>query len=627
MSCRNDKMKYRCGTYHLDECTTYSGDLPEWSELQDETCVTLKESTEELYGKVTEIKDDIELTRFSNCIDYNEEEVGKPKIDEVLTKHHELLCEILGTDMSKDVSPDISRWGLDFKCLVDQCANPPSTLKQLLQLLINSVCNGIPEPPEPTDNFPRWEDVLDGAGNRVVACSTSASSFVPGENGEYSFERQVDTNFSSYSHGEYQWERNPAGDGGCYIPPQTNNTPDWQDVMLGGAPTVECSNSSVAFNPSPTGTYSWKLQYDANPESPTYSASRWEYAPSFNGQCSGVNTTPDWQDETTGSEINVYCSSSITTYVASEEGRFAFKKQNDVNPNTSTPIGQRVRYVRYPEGDNQCGNTTANWQCVTDNDNNCIRGCSSSQTVYTPSGTGKYSWVQEIDENPNSSTFLDTRWTRDSNNDDQCSGAVWEDSTGGQGANGEIVSCSSTEEIYTEDAGGAYAFKRQEDINPASDTFGQYQWVRDDWNDGMCVGVPSTDPEWEVVIDNGLPSVVCSTSNTTYVPTVGEYAWALEQNTNIHSITYGETRYEYHEEYNGYCTGVNITPQWHDRIIDGERVISCSISPVEYQPMEDGAFAWKQQQDTNPNSTTYEQTRWVPSGIDDGLCLEEVEGE
>lgn len=61
MSC-NDKLKQRC-TKTEANCTMYRTELPSFSELTD--CVTIEETTEELYNLVSEIKENVDLTNLT----------------------------------------------------------------------------------------------------------------------------------------------------------------------------------------------------------------------------------------------------------------------------------------------------------------------------------------------------------------------------------------------------------------------------------------------------------------------------------------------------------------------------------------------------------------------------------
>ena len=45
-ACNN--RKYSCGEKISSICTMYEGELPNWSELNEEICATIEETTEEL---------------------------------------------------------------------------------------------------------------------------------------------------------------------------------------------------------------------------------------------------------------------------------------------------------------------------------------------------------------------------------------------------------------------------------------------------------------------------------------------------------------------------------------------------------------------------------------------------
>lgn len=63
MAC-GDKIKKRC-VVTPSSCVQYELELPEFSELTD--CVTIEETTEELYNLVGEIKDLLNFTSLEGC--------------------------------------------------------------------------------------------------------------------------------------------------------------------------------------------------------------------------------------------------------------------------------------------------------------------------------------------------------------------------------------------------------------------------------------------------------------------------------------------------------------------------------------------------------------------------------
>ncbi|MCA9749280.1 MAG: hypothetical protein KC414_09245 [Romboutsia sp.] len=135
------KRKHTCGKKIQAVCTYYESYIPESSELHDSDCKTIEETTEDLYHITEDIKDNINLEDLgSDCLDYEEEEVGKIKVREVLKKHEEEICLLKESVGDTDgINFDIS--DIDTACLVDECGTGFSDLKSLLQAMINKICD------------------------------------------------------------------------------------------------------------------------------------------------------------------------------------------------------------------------------------------------------------------------------------------------------------------------------------------------------------------------------------------------------------------------------------------------------------------------------------------------------
>lgn len=136
-SCRDNKLKYNCGTRHNARCVSYDGNLPEFSELED--CVTIEETTEELYDNLQEIKDSIDLSELGKkCINYSDYKKDKDlKVKEAFLAIENQIC-LLKENNENDCCIDIEK--LDLKCLVDPCDNPINNQTQLIQIMINQMC-------------------------------------------------------------------------------------------------------------------------------------------------------------------------------------------------------------------------------------------------------------------------------------------------------------------------------------------------------------------------------------------------------------------------------------------------------------------------------------------------------
>lgn len=138
MGCRDNKLKYNCGSLKQNaRCTFYEGDLAEFSELED--CITIEETTEELYETVQEIKDSLDLSELGkDCLDYTEFQQGKElKISEVLMTFENEICDL---KEKKDTGSKLDISKLNLRCLVDPCNNTIDTEEKLLQLIIDKIC-------------------------------------------------------------------------------------------------------------------------------------------------------------------------------------------------------------------------------------------------------------------------------------------------------------------------------------------------------------------------------------------------------------------------------------------------------------------------------------------------------
>lgn len=79
------KIKHTCtGNLQYSTCVQYELELPEFSELGD--CVSIEDTTNELYNLVGEIRTETDLSELGNeCLDYVLEE-GKIIVKNVLLK-------------------------------------------------------------------------------------------------------------------------------------------------------------------------------------------------------------------------------------------------------------------------------------------------------------------------------------------------------------------------------------------------------------------------------------------------------------------------------------------------------------------------------------------------------------
>lgn len=138
MNCE-DNVKTNCWEQQPSACVIYEESLPDYSKLK-KNCATIQETTKELYDHQDKIKKSIDLSNLNNgCIDFDEFKEGKElQVHEAFNAIENKLCKVLD-EMEDD--EEESELNLDFKCLATTCGEPITSLKDLLQSLINEVCD------------------------------------------------------------------------------------------------------------------------------------------------------------------------------------------------------------------------------------------------------------------------------------------------------------------------------------------------------------------------------------------------------------------------------------------------------------------------------------------------------
>ena len=133
-TCNN--RKYSCGDKISSICTIYDGGLPIWSELNDELCVTIEETTEELYEQVSEIKENLDTSNLGEaCLQYpNNENIKQKDANLVFEK---TLCDLL--DIAKDSSNSILTCDLNYEGLVEECDDIPKNFCQFAQFILDEL--------------------------------------------------------------------------------------------------------------------------------------------------------------------------------------------------------------------------------------------------------------------------------------------------------------------------------------------------------------------------------------------------------------------------------------------------------------------------------------------------------
>lgn len=133
-ACNN--RKYSCGEKISSICTIYDGELPEWSELNDEICVTIEETTEELYNQVADIKESLDTSNLGgSCLKYpNNEDIKQKDANLVFEK---TLCDLL--EIVKDNTNSVLACDLNYEGLVEECEDVPKNFCQFAQFILDEL--------------------------------------------------------------------------------------------------------------------------------------------------------------------------------------------------------------------------------------------------------------------------------------------------------------------------------------------------------------------------------------------------------------------------------------------------------------------------------------------------------
>ena len=123
------KIKETCFDKHYATCVYYELDLPEISSIT-EGCVTLEDTTEDLYNIVTDLNTSLGL---------EEGEIVGELIDVQAERITELEAQVESLEKQSFCDLPIDSCNLDLQDLVDICGEQPTTVGELLQIIINQI--------------------------------------------------------------------------------------------------------------------------------------------------------------------------------------------------------------------------------------------------------------------------------------------------------------------------------------------------------------------------------------------------------------------------------------------------------------------------------------------------------
>jgi hypothetical protein len=136
-NCGN-KIKHTCSEKNYATCVYYELEVPSFSSLVNEECITLEETTEDQYNLIGGIKSEIDLSALGqDCINYG---INPKTVKSVLLKYEQEICDLktkvqtLETTAICDVN--ITNCGLTLPD--NPCGGTFSTLGELLGYLLDN---------------------------------------------------------------------------------------------------------------------------------------------------------------------------------------------------------------------------------------------------------------------------------------------------------------------------------------------------------------------------------------------------------------------------------------------------------------------------------------------------------
>lgn len=141
MNC-NPSPEITCPDIIYDSCVKVSVTVPACLQIQGATCYRQSEVNTQVFNKVCAInasvetiQESIDLSTLTGCTDLNP---VKTTVVAEFQNVYDAICA-LRADLSLPLNGAI-----DTKCLVDPCDNPIGTLGELLQAIVNKVCDCCP---------------------------------------------------------------------------------------------------------------------------------------------------------------------------------------------------------------------------------------------------------------------------------------------------------------------------------------------------------------------------------------------------------------------------------------------------------------------------------------------------
>lgn len=135
-----NKIGNTCGSTVLASCTLYEGTVNEVSPLVDDCQLSIEETTQDIYTQLEEINLE---TLENSVLNYVKTTKGRVivknafiKIDAELISLKERVAELETIDIC---NKSITTCQLQLGSLTDSCGDQPATLKEVLQIILDTI--------------------------------------------------------------------------------------------------------------------------------------------------------------------------------------------------------------------------------------------------------------------------------------------------------------------------------------------------------------------------------------------------------------------------------------------------------------------------------------------------------
>ena len=143
MNCHN-KIKHTCSSVNYSTCIHYEGSVNTNSELVNETCLDIEQTTQDIYNQL----ENLDLSALGElCLSYVQED-NKNIVKNVLLKFEEEICnlkeelELVKNRQVCDIP--ITECLPNLDCLTDACDNNITTLGEWMLAVQTKICEETP---------------------------------------------------------------------------------------------------------------------------------------------------------------------------------------------------------------------------------------------------------------------------------------------------------------------------------------------------------------------------------------------------------------------------------------------------------------------------------------------------